>query len=324
MAGRKRTSTKLPIGVFEKEGRYYCRPTNALMREIFAARLPGKKLIPLGDDERKMREQWKLYFRDDPLADGAPTGTVAEIITRYEREVLPDVPKSTRTTEEYWLPNLLERFGRMKYARSEFEAVRGDFLRRVHVQAYITECSKLRPVAVNREVSTLRKIFRYAQSWGLTEFNPCMEVRRNIESPRDTYISDGVLADIYGKAHPVLQCIIDIAQMFGCRPGEARGLREQDILEEGVLLTPLKGKRGQPNKPRVYTWTDELRAVIDRAKRLRAEILAKTGSDVYASGGEAADHLGHTDSRTTRRVYDRLPRRIAPVIPIRSQKKGAG
>lgn len=370
MAGRKRIADKMPVGVYLQKGAYYCRPTNALMREIFAVRFPGKKSIALGVDEREMREQWKKYFRDDPLADGSPTGTVSELIARYEREILPDVPATTRDTEGYWLPNLLERFGRIKYAKSEVEAVRGDFLRRMHVQAYLTECAKTRPVAVNREISTLRKIFRYAQSWGLTEFNPCMDVRRNTETPRDTYISDAILLTIYQKAHPVLQCIIDIAQMFGCRPGEARGLRDDDILDDGVRLIPLKGKRGQPNKPRIYSWSDDLVQVIERSKQLRAEILAKTGkprqpflfltpqgepynkdalvrvwsrtveragydstmyhlndiraktgSDVYAAGNEAADHLGHTDSRTTRRVYDRLPRKIAPVVPISSGKR---
>jgi integrase len=292
------------------------------------------------------------------------------LIARYEREILPDVPVTTRDTDGYWLPNLLERFGRMKFAKNEVKVVRGDFLRRMHVQAYLTECAKTRPVAVNCEISTLRKIFRYAQSWGLTEFNPCMDVRRNVETPRDAYISDAILLTIYQKAHPVLQCIIDIAQMFGCRPGEARGLRDDDILDNGVRLIPLKSKRGQPNKPRIYSWSDDLVQVIARSKQLRAEILtktgkpdqpflfltpqgepynkdalvrvwsrtveragydstmfhlndirAKTGSDVYAAGNEAVDHLDHTDSRATRRVYDRLPRKIAPVVPISSGKR---
>jgi integrase len=163
---------------------------------------------------------------------------------------------------------------------------------------------------------------------------------------------------------------IDIAQMFGIRPGEVRKIEDRDLQAEGVLIVPLKGKRGQPGKPRIYQWTPELEAVIARAKALRAEILraksidyhpflfltphaepyskdalvrvwtrtvmragyepahyhmndirAKTGSDVYAAGKEAADHLGHTDARTTRRVYDRLPRKIAPVIPISSKIK---
>lgn len=370
MEGRPRKSKLMPVGVYQAAGRYYCRPTNELMREVFAARFPGKKSISLGGDANEMRRLWKEYFNNDSLADGAKNGTVAELIARYEREVMPKLPASTRETESYWIPNLKRAFGFRKYAKSEAEAVSGDYIRSMHVQAYVTGHAATRPVAANRELSTLRKIFRKAKGWGLTEFNPTIGIERNPESPRDNYIADKVLLDVYQKAHPVLQCMIDIAQMFGCRPGEARGLRDEDLRDDGVLLIPLKGKRGQPQKPRIYEWIPELTAVIERAKQLRTEILrkrkqpyhpflfltpkgepytkdalvrvwsrtvvragynphayhlndvrAKTGSDVYASGKEAADHLGHVDSRTTRRVYDRLPRRIAPVIPISAAKR---
>jgi integrase len=149
-----------------------------------------------------------------------------------------------------------------------------------------------------------------------------------------------------------------------------RKLTDADLKDEGVLLLPLKGKRGQPLKPRLYVWSDELLRAINRAKNERTKITkatkrpsaflfltpaphgtpytkdglvrvwtrtveragydpreyhfndirAKIASDLLDEN-KASKQLGHTDERTTRRVYSRKPIRVAPVIPITRAKK---
>jgi integrase len=371
MGRRRLTNKNLPIGIKLINGRFYCLPKNEQMHRVFAEKFPGKTSIALGDDPTEMRRQYVALFMSKRDSSIPSPGTVNEIIEKYELDVLPHQPAGTRNTEEQWLKGLRAEFGELRFAKSEFDAVRGDYIRGMHVQRYLEKHAKSRPVAANREVSLLRKLFRKAKGWGMTEFNPCLGVERNVETPRDTYIPDNVPLRIYEKAPPVLQCMMDIAQMFGCRPGEVRTLNEADLQEQGVLLRPLKGKRGQPQKPRLYVWTDELRMAINRAKNERAKIIkatrrasefifvtpaphgtpytkdglvrlwtrtveragfdpheyhfndirAKVASDMIDREEDASRQLGHTDARTTLRVYARKPTRVVPVVSITSAKK---
>ena len=51
------------------------------------------------------------------------------------------------------------------------------------------------------------------------------------------------------------------------------------------------------------------------------DIRAKVASDMIDREEDASRQLGHTDARTTLRVYGRKPTRVAPVVSITSAKK---
>lgn len=119
----------------------------------------------------------------------------------------------------------------------------------------------------------MSRMFHIAKArWGLTEYNPCLQVEFNEETPRDVYRTDADLVAVYAKASPVLQVMMGLAQMHGPRRGMLLRLDLADITNEGLRFTMNKKKRGAPVRRQLVRWTDELRAVIARALELRKEV----------------------------------------------------
>src|SRR6185436_10410206 len=101
----------------------------------------------------------------------AVEGTVAEIIERYERDVLPTLDPETEKEQRRHCANLKQAFGARKYARSEVEAVTGPYLRSIDITRYLNNQElAARPVQGNKEIHRLSRIFRLAKTrWGYTE-----------------------------------------------------------------------------------------------------------------------------------------------------------
>jgi integrase len=268
--GRPRSKNKdLPLGVYPVDGRYHVRPVNEEMRRIFAVAFPGKKSAPLGADKAEMRKRWVQLFVTERPADTATAGTVAELIERFEREKIID-PKSEQAR---YCRTLRKELGARKYARSEAEASTGPFLRSMDVTRYLRAQEKaLRRVAGNKEVQCLSRIFRLSKTeWGYTEYNPCLQVEYNVETPRGVYVSDDMFRKVYEKAPAIMQCMLELAQMSGARRGMLLKLTLADVTDDGVWLTPNKRKRNEAPRRRLVRWTDDLRAVIARVLELRAK-----------------------------------------------------
>lgn len=275
LMGRPRIRDKdMPLpGVRRLGGRWYVQPVNAAMRQVFARLFPGRKSAPLGPDKDAARKTYiRLFLADpDPLAEN---GTVAELVDRYEAEVLPDGAPKTREEERRQCKQLRTSFGVRRYARTEVEAAAGGFLRSLDANQYLRQPeNKARPVAANHEIRLLRKIFRCArQLWGLTEYNPCDGAFYHPETPRSHYVEDEAFLAVYGVAPPTLKCMMDLAQMHGPRRQDIIALVLPDIRADGVLLRPLKAKPGQARKRALVQWTPDLREVIDRALALRKKV----------------------------------------------------
>ena len=164
----------------------------------------------------------------------------------------------------------------MRYAKSEVEASTGHYLRTLNVTQYLRhEDNAARTVAANREIQVLQRMFKLAKTeWGYTEYNPCLQVEYNPEEPRDEYQDDAAFMKVYNKASPKMQCMMDLAQMNGARRGMILRLTLRDIDDaRGVWFTPNKGRRTKkPRKPKLASWTPDLRAVIDRALEIRSKV----------------------------------------------------
>jgi len=175
--GRPREKAKdLPLGVYAVKGRYYVRPVNAEMRRIFAVAHPGKQCAPLGADKAEARKHWVKLFTTNLPPEDTGAGTVAEIIERYERDIIPTLHPKTGADHTAYCKRLKAEFGDRRYAKSEAEASTGTFLRSMHITAYLRAQERAgRPVAGNKEVRCLSRIFRLAKAqWGYTEYNPCL------------------------------------------------------------------------------------------------------------------------------------------------------
>lgn len=290
--GRPREKIKdLPLGVYPVKGRYYVRPVNAEMRRVFAHRFPGKGSAPLGADKAEARKAWAKIFVQE-VAEDAQSGTVAQIIERYRIDVLPYLHPKTKSEHTRYCKTLAREFGHWRYAKSEAEAVTGPFLRSMHITQYLrreqkrevrnksgTLISEGRAVASNKEVQCFSRMFRLAKTdWGYTEYNPCLQVEYNHEEPRGAYQSDENFMLVYEQARPLMQCMMDLAQMHGARRGMLIRLSLADLTDEGVWVTLNKRKKTETVRRQLWRYVDAqgneagLREVVARILELRWKI----------------------------------------------------
>ena len=215
LMGRPREKGKdLPLGVYSHKGRFYVRPVNEEMRRIFAVAFPGKKSAPLGADKAEARKLWVKLFLTDIPTEIASAGTVAELVERYERDVLPNLKGNTKADRTRYCKTLKKELGARRYARSEAEASTGPFLRTLDLTQYLRAEAKRqvldkdgrliadgRPVAANREIEFLSRIFKLAKTeWGYTEYNPCLQLEYNPGAAREEYHDDDAFMKVYDKA----------------------------------------------------------------------------------------------------------------------------
>lgn len=185
----------------------------------------------------------------------AQDNSVGAAIDRFLAEVLPTYSDKTRKEWPRMTGLLRAVFGEMSL----------DEVRPHHIARYLDE----RPakVAANREIGLLSTIYSYAMRWGLCDNNPCRGVRRNKEKARTRYITDDEFLAIKEKANLQWQCIMDIAYLTALRKGDILRLRLSDIQDN--LLVVQTSKTG---KKQSFEITQDLRAVLDRAKGLRRRI----------------------------------------------------
>jgi integrase len=276
--GRPRTKDRdLPKGFRHVDGRWYWRPTDEATREICTRLAPGRASIACGATKDEARQWWVKTIL--PALDKAweatdAAGTVAELLATFEEREIPHL-KSTAAQEAYKrnCGVLKKKFGATRYAKTEVEAARGNCLRRMDVQRYLDDARTDRPVAANKEIHMLHRVFRLASArWGLTEYNPCATVEYNTETPRDTYINDATYQKVYAVASPVLKCMMDIAQMTGARIGMIYDIRIADIANEGLWLRQNKLKRGESKKAQIFEWSADLADTIARAQEIRKHV----------------------------------------------------
>lgn len=280
--GRPRTKHKdMPPGMRQVDGRWHWRPTNAAGQLVLERLAPGKKGLPAGAENanKDAVRKWWAETIIPALAIAVPAelpdpGTCEEIFERYEREVLPTLQAVTQDEHKRYLKNLRKAFGPQRYAKNEAQASTGTFLRAMNLTHYLLEQKKLRrPVAGNREVQAMSRMFHIAKArWGLTEYNPCLQVEFNEETPRDVYRSDADYLKVYAKASTLLKAMMDLMQMHSARRGMLIKLNLGDVREDGLLLTLNKKKRGAPTRRQLVKWSPDLRKVIDDWLAVRATI----------------------------------------------------
>jgi integrase len=161
-------------------------------------------------------------------------------------------------------------------------------------------------------------------------------------------VTDPEYKNVYELASPTVQVAMDLAVLTALRRGDILSLTRDNLTDEGILIHTSKTK-----KDLLIEWSNELRAVVDRAKRLppqvRKPIIATRQGKAYTGQGFAAiwqrlmrkavkkgieryqfrdlraksasddtleaatQRLGHADPRITETVYRRKPRRVRPL-----------
>lgn len=353
--GRPRAKHKdMPPGMQEVSGRWYWRPTDTAARAVCEMLAPGKKSIPAGKDKAEARQWWVKHVLPRLDAQAAPSAedTVASIISAYL--VSPQFLKLAEKTRADYTRNLeamRAKFGAVRFARSEADAVRGDYLRRMHIAAHLDGASA--KVSANRQIAALSSAFAVAIRGGRTEYNPCRGVERNTEAPRRRLVTHSEYAQLKHAAPRVIRIAMLLARLTGMREGDLLTLTWRQIVGDEIHVTPSKTRSSTGIAQRIRI-TPALRAVLKAARKLRGDLRSVTvihnerGQAYTQSGfqsmwqrtvkksgvedvhfhdlraravtdkerkerGSGSDLAGHADPATTRRIYRRGAVKVSPV-----------
>lgn len=230
---------KLPPCLYFKHGAYW------LVKKSIWHRL-GKELGPaLAEYGRRV---------------DAPKGGMASLIDSALPGILKGKAKATQ--EQY---NVAAR--QLKVIFQEFSP---EQVRAKHVNK-VKRASTDNPNMFNRKLTVLRMVFDYALDFEIVDSNPCAGVKRLPEKKRDRLLAAEEFADIYDKAAPRIQCIMELAFLTGQRVMDVVNIHRSDLKEEGIYF-----RQAKTDAKLIVQWTAEIKAVVDRAKTLTTNVKALT------------------------------------------------
>jgi len=320
--GKKRKSRRdLPARVYFKHNAYYFVDSS-------------KKWHRLGDD---FYQAMIAYSEINTI--NIPCSNMGAILDRYQRDIIPTKAISTQKS------NLSE----IVLLRGVFGHMQPEDIDPQDIYKYMDA----RPlVRANREIALFSNVFTKAIRWGYCKENPCKQVERNKETPRDRYVTNSEFWAVFDLAeyNPVLQVAMLLTAITGLRGTDLLQITFAQFTEQGLEVTPSKTK-SRTGKKLIFTWTDSLTDVHARAKNLKRKIKSiyvlcnRKGQPYTPSGFKAmwrrlmlkakengiewfqfrdlrakagSDHedgslLGHSDPKTLERHYRRKPKIVVPL-----------
>lgn len=320
--GRTRTSRKdLPRRMYHYHGAYYFIGAD-------------RKRVHLG---REFGPAMQGYATIVQPATGRQN--LGAVMDAYLREKVPT--KKPRTQDDY-----LDAITRL---RPVFGAMWPEDLAPRHVYQYLRE--RTAKVRGNREIAVLSNVMQQAIEMGLVDANPCKQVRRNAESPRERAVTDADVAAFLPHCPDWLRAYISLKTLTGLRQGDMLRLGKANERPDGLYVET--GKRG---KKLLFNWTPALRAALDECKAIRRrvstlhlfasrngtpmtasgfktawaramakavgkgvesfaenDLRAKVAGEAMELGQDAASMLGHSTDAVTRRHYIRGTRKVSPL-----------
>lgn len=271
MMGRPRkTNTNLPPRMYLKGRAYW-----------YAAK---GGWINLGRDLQAARTKWAEFENTN-----APDDTMAAVIGRYLREIVPEKAASTQESNKLEASTLTKVFGAMKPAEIESNDVY-DFMQ--------ARGQKSR-VRANRERSLLQDIMRHAVMWGHCKDNPVRETKPFKEQPRTRYVTDDEFDAVKSIAPPVVAAMMDLARLTGQRLGDLLALRRDAITTDGLVITQSKTAKKRPVRLCI-AWTPALKAAVKALEQLERPfasthlVTSQDGTPMSVSGWKTAWHRAMT------------------------------
>lgn len=231
-ATRMKRDRHLPAGVYFKHGAYF------LVRRNKWHRL-GTEL------SESLQAYAKLIQRPRSGMAAAVDRAVEDIRTRG----------AANTVRQYEIA--------ARKLRAIFEEFAPSEVKPVHVRQMLTHMNST-PNMANRCRSVLLLAMRLAVEAGEANANPVLEVNPLPERKRERYVTDSEFAAIHDAATPIVRSVMALCYATGQRIGDVLGIKYADLLDEGIAFRQQKtGNR------LIVAWTDDLRAVVVRAKELR-------------------------------------------------------
>lgn len=253
---------------------------------------------------------------------------IAAALDRFKREVLPTKATATQRTWAYSIKRLKPVFGHM---------LPGD-LQPSHVWTYWQRRGAHRQA--RHEVQVLSSVMTWAMRWGLADSNPVIGLRFPRNPPRDRYVDDAELAAWQAVARPKLRHVVTVALATGLRQNDILTLRRDEVTPEGILRKPSKAgpkllirwspelrdavtsllsdadyvvtnRSGKPYTTQGFQaiWQQDMRKLPKGSRFQFRDIRAKSATD-EGDLERASKRLGHSTTRLTRDIYQRLPTEV--------------
>jgi integrase len=313
--GRNRKKNKhLPPRVYQRRGKlYYVMPGT-------------EEWIPL-------RDGLKTWAAIVESADA--TETMSALWGRYQLEELhKKAAKTQKNRHQEW-----------KMLEPVFGSMRPRDIEPHHAWNYWKKRGEIEQA--KKEVRCLSALLTFARQVGAIKHpNPCFKLMLPESDPRDHYVTDEAFLFVRERAQTMIGYAMDITYIAGIDEGTICKLERKNLTDEGILFE--RGKTGKlqliewndelraviaallrerpqlrhslicNRKGKAYTpngFQSQWQRLMRKCKKAGLtehftfhDLRAKSASDAD-SDQEAADRLGHGDTRITRRVYRRLPKR---------------
>jgi integrase len=154
------------------------------------------------------------------------------------------------------------------------------------VYAYRNKREQVGKVTANHEVGVLKHVFTKAVEWGVLDLNPARDVRKFSIPRRRRYVTDSEFDCVHAVAPPMVRVAMRLAVLTGLRRGDILSLTRAHLTDEDIRVETSK-----TGKVLVIEWSDELREVVDGAKRLpphvRQHLVANARGKPYTADGFA-------------------------------------
>jgi integrase len=240
--GRTRTQTTLPKYVIKYHGAYYYRgPATQWKR------------LNLGRDFADAMTKFGSLYREAGL------GTMADVFDKYEQTVVPSKADATQASNRFELGNLRKVFAKMRPTDVE------------PVDCYAFRdaiAAKHGVVQANNHLALLKHVFVKAIEWGATKTHPARDVRKIPVAPRTRLPQRHEVEMVRRHALPMIQHAMTLAELTSMDRAGVLALERKHCQEDGIHHVRPKTKR-RAARAVIIEWSDELRAVVDAAKKLK-------------------------------------------------------
>lgn len=255
----------LPARVYRGRSAFEFRPKNNVCIRLLPLTASAAAVIRRYDEEKAKFE--------------ISSGSFAELCSEFFDSA--DFTKlSPRTQSDYQ--------GNARMVAPVFDHMSVDLILPEHIRQYMDKRGTVAEIRANREHSFMSKVFSWGYERGKVKLNPCHNVRRFSETPRDRYITDEEYSALLLEARPELQALMEISYCCAARQGDVLTLKRSQLLDDGLFI-----RQGKTNKAQIKRWTERLRSAV-RLALMSQEVTGMEGLFVGKGGnGITKDVLRH-------------------------------
>lgn len=164
--------------------------------------------------------------------------------------------------ERLWKGRIEQEFGSCRLSNVS----RQDVIRWHHVDAMDT------PIAANRALEVLSKVFSLAVDWGLVKMNPCWGIAGHMEAKRDRYATPdeirriGISLFAHADSHPRETAFVLLLMFTGARPRALARARwdEIEISGDDWIITAAGKATAKTGEKDKIVLTDAARKILLR------------------------------------------------------------